>query len=37
MAEEHADRSQSDIFHCLKCGRIAYLPHDTNPPPACCD
>jgi hypothetical protein len=31
MAEEH-----SDIFHCLKCGRIAYEPHGTTPPPACC-
>jgi hypothetical protein len=31
MAEEH-----SDIFHCLNCGRIAYEPHGTSPPPACC-
>jgi hypothetical protein len=31
MTEEH-----SDIFHCLKCGRIAYEPHGTSPPPACC-
>ena len=31
MAEDH-----NDIFHCLKCGRIAYEPHGTSPPPACC-
>jgi len=27
---------RSDIFHCLKCGRIAYEPHGTSPAPACC-
>jgi|HubBroStandDraft_6_1064221.scaffolds.fasta_scaffold32777_2 hypothetical protein len=42
MAEEHSDLPhgdvlQSDIFHCLKCGRIAYEPHGTAPPPACCE
>lgn len=31
MTEDH-----QDIFHCLKCGRIAYEPHGTSPPPACC-
>ena len=31
MPEEH-----SDIFHCLKCGRIDYEPHGTSPAPACC-
>jgi hypothetical protein len=31
MAED-----RNDIFHCLKCGRIAYEPHGTAPPPACC-
>ncbi len=31
MAEDH-----NDIFHCLNCGRIAYEPHGTSPPPACC-
>jgi hypothetical protein len=31
MTEEH-----SDIFHCLKCGRLAYEPHGTSPAPACC-
>jgi hypothetical protein len=31
MTEEH-----NDIFHCLKCGRIAYEPHGTSPPPVCC-
>jgi hypothetical protein len=31
MAED-----RNDIFHCLKCGRIAYEPHGTSPPPACC-
>jgi hypothetical protein len=31
MTEEH-----NDIFHCLKCGRLAYEPHGTSPPPACC-
>ena len=25
-----------DIFHCLKCGRLAYELHGTSPPPACC-
>src|SRR5271156_3985460 len=42
MAEEHrslfpGDHFESDIFHCLKCGRIAYEPHGTSPPPACCE
>jgi len=27
---------ESDIFHCLKCGRMVYEPHGTSPPPACC-
>jgi hypothetical protein len=31
MTVEH-----SDIFHCLKCGRLAFEPHGTSPPPACC-
>jgi hypothetical protein len=36
MAEEHVDVVPNDIFHCLNCGRIAYLPHGISPPPACC-
>jgi hypothetical protein len=36
MAEEHHDVSSNDIFHCLKCGRIAFQPQGTSPPPACC-
>ncbi len=30
MAEEHKiTEEHSDIFHCLKCGRLAYEPHGT--------
>ena len=37
MTEEHKiTEEHSDIFHCLKCGRLAYEPHGTTPPPACC-
>jgi hypothetical protein len=36
MAEKHADVVPNDIFHCLNCGRIAYLPQGFSPPPACC-
>jgi len=36
MAEEHADVIAEDIFHCLECGRLAYQPQGTSPPPACC-
>jgi hypothetical protein len=37
MAEEHSEIVHSDIFHCQKCGRIAYQPQGTSPPPACCE
>jgi hypothetical protein len=31
------DVSSNDIFHCLNCGRIAFQPQGTSPPPACCN
>jgi len=36
MAEEHSNVGSNDIFHCLNCGRIAFQPQGTSPPPACC-